>query len=410
MINLFFVIHDYSGARTYADELLGYFIREEAEVSIHKIYLESTYHKEYTTVEENGILEIHIPPVKRKGYSLEKYAKRCIDLMEPVMANKRNPIFHLNYPTQVKFGVEVKKKFGGVLIYTAHYLPEIFSIVKLYPNIKENLNNINAVDVLDREVIKLADNIICISKFARDTICKHFRMPVEKTALIYNGYGTVESKQADNKAMIRKSFGFGENDRLILFAGKLDVEKGVPDLIEVFKKILMEFSDVRLVLAGEGDFKEIMELCWDIAGKVTFTGFLKKEQLQKLYNIANMGVIPSHWELFGYVPVEMMRYRVPVIISNVPGMNELIEDGKNGLVCKVRKKTNGKLGVKVDEADLYIKIKTLLKDETLAGHFAQNGRLTWEINYTAGHMGKETLNLYKQTLKQNFVPTLRATS
>ena len=393
MINLFFIIHYYSGAITYANELLPY-LSDQQGIAVHKIYLESKYYKEYTEIKEANILIIHIPAVKREAGSLKKYAKRCIDVITPILAGKKNVIFHLNYSTQVKFGKEARKKFGAKLVYTLQYLPNYFSYLGIDNTTNENLTTTG--DVLDKKVIKEADKIICISKFTQNILCKQYNVPIEKTEIIYNGYGTIESKPPENTTWIKEGMGFDKKERLILFVGRLGTEKGLHALIHVFKKIVIDLPDARLVLAGEGNFKKTMKLCHNTIGKVTFTGSLKKEQLQKLYSIADIGVAPSHFELLGYVPIEMMFHRVPMIISNVPGMNELVKDGKNGLVCKVKKRTDGSLGLKIDKQSLYSKIKILLEDTTQAKKFAQHGRLSWENNFTAAHMGKATLKLYKQ--------------
>jgi hypothetical protein len=77
MINLFFVIHDFSGARTYANELLGYLTTQQG-ITIHKVYLESMDYSEYTEVKEEDILNIYIPKIERKGNALQKYAARLI--------------------------------------------------------------------------------------------------------------------------------------------------------------------------------------------------------------------------------------------------------------------------------------------------------------------------------------------
>jgi hypothetical protein len=109
MVNLFFITRNYSGARTYTDELLGYLSIQKG-IKVHKVYLESPVYKEYTVLNNNGIRIIHIPAVEWKVHVLEKYASRCIDLMDPLLRGKKNIIFHLNYSTQIKLGLEARKR------------------------------------------------------------------------------------------------------------------------------------------------------------------------------------------------------------------------------------------------------------------------------------------------------------
>ena len=197
---------------------------------------------------------------------------------------------------------------------------------------------------------------------------------------------------------IKESFGFEESERIILYAGRLSEDKGVYALINVFKKIHKEFPGTRLVLAGDGEFRELFPLCKEMSGKVSFLGNLGMNELQKLYSIAEIGVCPSFFELLGYTPIEMMANQLPVVISDVPGMRELVEDGVDGLVCGVRKRKDGLLGLEVDEESLYVKMRLLIKDKALAKKLALNGRKKWETQFTAEHMGQETYRLYQDVL------------
>lgn len=399
MINLFFAVHDYSGAKTYANELLGYF-SDLPGIAVHKVYLESKDYREYTEVEEGNILMIHIPSVKRGGGTLDKYAARCVDLMTPRLQHAENIIFHLNYGTHVKFAIEAKKRHSVKIIYTLHYLHKSFSFFEANGSTRDK-QQVNNMDVLDREIIHLADKIICISEFSRKAICGQYLIPMEKTEIIYNGYGKIETRRFRKSERIKESLGFAANDKLILFAGRLLVEeKGIYILLEAFKGLLKDFPDARLVFANLGDFNEIMARCQDIYGRVTFTGKLPKEKLQKLYSIADIGVIPSNFEILGYVPIEMMLHQLPIVISDVPGMNELVIDGVNGVKCDVNKKPDGSQELEADSQDLCAKMKILLTDSALAKRLAKNARKHWKNNYTAGHMGTATMKLYKKVLSE----------
>lgn len=395
IINLFFVIYDYSGAKTYANELLGYL--SDQDVAVHVIYLESMNHQEYVVFERNGFVEIHIPKVNREPGTIEKYAQRCLDLMTPLFIEKENLVFHLNNSIQVKFGLEAKKRYGGKIVYTLHYLNERFSYLAFNNGLSENHNI--AGDALDREIIEVADKIICISKFSQEAICGQYNIPLEKTEVIHNGYGKNEKRPIQNFEHIKEGMGFRIDERLILFAGRLLVEeKGVYILIKAFRKLLEDIPTTRLIFANKGDFDRIMTRCQDIIGNVTFTGKLPTDQLTKLYSIADIGVVPSNFELLGYIPIEMMKHQLPLVISNVPGMNELIQDGVNGLKCEVDNRPDGAEGLLVDTQSLYEKMKTLLADTSLAKQLARNARLHWENHYTAMHMGEATIELYQQML------------
>lgn len=394
MINLFFIIHDHSGARTYANELLGYLVSCR-DIKVHKVYLNSEHYKEFSIVEENSLTSIHIPKVKRKNNALDKYSKRCIDLISPLVEGKENPIFHLNHSTQVRLGAGARENFGAKLIYTLHFLPNYFSYLEVSPEIKKGL--VTTGDVLDKEILEQTDEVICISKFAREVVCSHYEIPASKICIIYNGCGNIDVGRTNKrKQWTKERFGFGKNERIILYAGRLSEDKGVHTLIKAFRRIVAIFPDARLVFAGGGEFKEFFPMCNEVTGKVTFTGNLELSELQTLYNLAEIGVCPSYFELLGYAPIEMMAQQLPVIISDVPGMKELIEDGTTGLVCGVTKRKDGLLSLETDEESLYEKIKLLLENKALAQKLARNAHTNWQNHYTSTHMGQATMKVYEQ--------------
>ena len=256
MINLFFVIHDYSGARTYATELLNYLSGIEG-IALHKIFSESKYHKEYRVIQDENIIEIHLPPAKKIIRNLEKYAARCLDLMQPLLIGKENLIFHLNFSNQVKLGVKARERFGAKLIYTLHFLPDFFSYLGYNDDWQDKLETTG--DAMEKEMVSVVDHVICVTRFAKDAICHYYETPLQKVEAIHNGFSSLydcSNSHGKSKAKIRKVFGFGKNEKIILFVGLLESRKGVNFLIRAFNQLSGMFSNVRLVIAGDGDFKE----------------------------------------------------------------------------------------------------------------------------------------------------------
>jgi len=89
--------------------------------------------------------------------------------------------------------------------------------------------------------------------------------------------------------------------------------KGYNSLSGHSKLILADLKDIRLVIAGNGYYDNYLKECDNIWGKVTFTGQLDTDKLNSLYRVADIGVVPSIYEPFGYVILEMMMYDIPVI-------------------------------------------------------------------------------------------------
>ncbi len=111
------------------------------------------------------------------------------------------------------------------------------------------------------------------------------------------------------------------------FLGRLTFQKGPEYLVEAAKKILEKDNNVRFVMAGNGDMmnkliRRVAEL--KIADKFHFTGFLKGDDVDKMFLLSDVFVMPSVSEPFGLVPLEAMRSNVPVVISKQSGVAEVL--------------------------------------------------------------------------------------
>lgn len=401
MINLFFVVHDYSGAQTYANELLGYLATQKG-VAVHKLCLESADYKEYTEIKEDDIYNIYIPAVKRTAGSLHKYAARCIDLIAYLLRNKEDIVFHLNYSTQVKLGVEARKRFNARLVYTLHFLPNYFSLFAEGEICPEEA--ITTGDVLDKEIATEADQIICVTYFGQEMLNQYFDIPIEKTKLIYNGYSTFTSNVISiNKQEIKRGFGFKGDDQIVLFVGRLEKAKGVEGLLKAFMKLTDDDPNLKLVLVGGGDCDSFMDLCQNNFGRISFTGKLPKEKVKQLYKMADIGVIPSEYEQCSYVALEMMKHGLPIIASQAPGFQELFENEKDALLFPLKKREDGLLGLEVDTHVMHNKLNRLLKHKELQNKLGANAQLKWKENFTSQHMGQASLKLYNQVIEHGLL-------
>ena len=395
MVNLFFIVHDHSGARTYADQLLSFFSGIQS-INIYKVFLESKHYKEYKIFTVCGITEIHLPPVFFAHRSLEKYSNRCLDLMDPLIVGKGNVIFHLNYATQVKLGIKARERYGSKLIYTLHFLPDFLSVAE-----NENINELRKrVNVLDIDIVHYVDRVICVTSFAKNTIWQLCQVPEYKIVTIHNGFGKKDDGVPITdlqKIALKRFLGFDEEERLILFVGALDEGKGVKHLTRAFDTLCKRFTKVRLVIVGDGNYADIFDDakgCW---GKIALTGRITSDEVYQLYQIANIGVIPSIYEQCSYVALEMMKYGLPVVVTAAPGLRELYISGENALVVPLHK-TDIKMAINEDE--LTEALTTILNDGALQQKLSKNARLKWEQSYTVEKMGFATIEQYKKFLTQ----------
>lgn len=398
MINLFFVLHDHLGARTYANELLSYFSGIKS-ISIYKVFLSSIHYKEYKIISIDGMTEIHLPAVLVTHLSLEKYSERCLDLMDPLLVGKENLIFHLNYATQVKLGIKVRERYGSKLIYTLHFLPDYFSYVE-----NERINELQKrVDVLELDMVREADCVICVTRFAKNTIRQLCQVPEDKIVAIHNGFGEIDNSEPISdlqKKALKRLLGFDEEEQLILFVGSLEERKGLKYLTRAFNTLSKHYTQVRLVIVGSGNFADVFDHakgCW---GKITLTGKISQAEVYVLYQIAAMGVIPSIYEQCSYVALEMMKYGLPVVVTAAPGLSELYTNGENALVVPLYKRGIDLMKLELNEEKLAEALAMVLNDKTLQQKLSKNARSEWGQSYTVENMGDATIVQYKKLLKQ----------
>ena len=124
------------------------------------------------------------------------------------------------------------------------------------------------------------------------------------------------------------------NSKIILFSGRLVYEKGIQNLIAAMPKILNGYHDAKLIIAGKGGMIDELRGQVNYLGiqnKVYFTGYLDHKTLCKMYKCADVSVFPSTYEPFGIVALEAMLAGVPVVVSDVGGLNEIVEHGINGM-------------------------------------------------------------------------------
>lgn len=182
----------------------------------------------------------------------------------------------------------------------------------------ENVNP--GIYAIERHGMEEADKIIAVSNFTRQIIIEKYGIAPEKITTVYNA---VNHDSGEKKAEIKK----GINEKLVTFLGRITIQKGPEYFIEAAYLVLKKMDNVRFVMAGSGDkmnemITRVAQL--GMADKFYFTGFLKGTDVDRMFQLTDVFVMPSVSEPFGIVPLEAMLADVPVIISNQSGVSEIL--------------------------------------------------------------------------------------
>ena len=138
---------------------------------------------------------------------------------------------------------------------------------------------------------------------------------------IYNAVDPVLQKE---NIFVKKGF----DEKIVTFLGRITLQKGPEYFIEVAYKVLQKMDNVRFVMAGSGDM--MVKMIWHAAklrimDKFHFTGFLKGDDVYRMFSMTDVYVMPSVSEPFGISPLEAMQSNVPVIISHQSGVAEILK-------------------------------------------------------------------------------------
>jgi len=167
-----------------------------------------------------------------------------------------------------------------------------------------------------------ARTIVAVSNYTKNIIVSRYGVNPDKVQVVYNG---VEHKQCHFRVMGQRMP--RSDDKVVLFLGRVTMQKGPEYFIMAAKKVLDRFRKVKFVMAGDGDMlHRMIELAafLGIGQKMLFTKFLRGEDVERVYQMADLYVMPSVSEPFGLTPLEAIDQDVPVLISKQSGISEIL--------------------------------------------------------------------------------------
>lgn len=182
----------------------------------------------------------------------------------------------------------------------------------------ENINR--RVYAIEKAGMQAADRVIAVSELTRRIVIGKYGIPAEKVVTVRNAVRFGESEDAVPERAVK--------DKVVTFLGRITYQKGPDYFVEAAAKVLQRVPDVRFVMAGSGDLmnhvvRRVAQL--GIADRFHFTGFLKGGEVQRMFRLSDVYVMPSVSEPFGISPLEAMRSGVPVIISRQSGVAEVLD-------------------------------------------------------------------------------------
>ena len=237
-----------------------------------------------------------------------------------------------------------------------------------------------------------SNEVIVNSNFMKSDIQRIFGLPFEKINVIPNGINITNFSGIDRDYDFRRKYAM-DRERIILYIGRLVYEKGIQNLIGAMPKILQNYNDAKLVICGKGGMMDELQQeakNLGIENKIYFAGYCDSKTVQKMYKCADVAVFPSTYEPFGIVALEAMLAGVPTVVSDVGGLNEIIEHGVTGM-----KSYAGNSNSIADS------VLALLYDAKLSNTVSRNAIKVVKELYNWNKITQDTCGVYEQAINQS---------
>ncbi len=232
--------------------------------------------------------------------------------------------------------------------------------------------------------------VIVASGSMKEDVKWKFNVPENKIWVVPNGLDPRKfAERHPDRIAVRKKFGVGDSEKLILFVGRLTHQKGCEYLIRALPSIA-KYQDAKLVIVGDGYQRGELEHEAFSGGegwRIRFTGFIPDNEVVDLMLSADVMAVPSVYEPFGVVALEAMAAGIPVVASNIDGLGEIVRHDYTGVQVFPK-----------DSSSISWGISRVLSEENLARKLVENAKIELSKRYTWDAVAKQTLDAYNKAL------------
>ena len=295
--------------------------------------------------------------------NIERYTERCMNRL----GDQSFDVIHAHDWLTFPAGKALAERTGKPLVAHVHSTEFDRSAIKADDRIK----------AIESSGLEAANIVITVSNKTKNAVVNNYGVSQKKVHVVHNGVNVDGLERFEPKT----------DERIVLFLGRVTHQKGPGYFLDAARRVLEVDENVRFVVAGTGDLiPEMIERVADtkMRSKFTFTGFLPREDVKRVFEMASVFVMPSVSEPFGIATLEAISHRVPVIVSAAAGVSEVL---KHALKVDFR-----------DSVDIADKILAVLNRPALAATLREAaakeiGGLSWQT------AASKCIDLYREALK-----------
>jgi glycosyltransferase involved in cell wall biosynthesis len=245
---------------------------------------------------------------------------------------------------------------------------------------------------LDTLANRLNTHVIAVSTSIRNFLCRKENICPDKISVIYNSVDLLRFSPEDGqkaRQAARHKWGLPAEALIVGGVGRLHYQKNFPLFLEVAAEVCARLPQALFVIAGEGSERAALEEMTrelGLASRVRFLGFVK--EMQELYQGLDLLLLTSHFEGTPLTVLEAMAMGTPVVASRVDGVEEVIVDGRDGILV-----TPG------NKAQFVTEICRVLQDQSLSQRLARAGQEKARQHFSAEAMVRQVEALYLHYLE-----------
>jgi glycosyltransferase involved in cell wall biosynthesis len=235
---------------------------------------------------------------------------RYAEIAGVLAATEDFDVIHIHDWMTILAGLRARERSGKPLVFQVHSLE--------FDRSGDNINS--QIYEIEKLGMNIADHIIAVSHYTRNMIMSRYGIPGDRISVVHNA---VSRRKAATLYHVEKR----PKEKIVLFLGRVTFQKGPDYFVEAAAKVREHVPHVRFVMAGTGDMlprmvRRVAEL--RLGSVFHFTGFLGPREVERIFAISDVYVMPSVSEPFGISSLEAMLYDVPVIVSKQSGVSEVL--------------------------------------------------------------------------------------
>ena len=236
---------------------------------------------------------------------------------------------------------------------------------------------------IDRLAARYSSRMVAVCEATKRELVNDLKIDSAKITVVPNG---IEDRRPDEEsvAAVRKAFGFGGQERIAVYVGRLAFHKGIADLFAAAEIVTASAPHARFLIVGEGPMEDELSRRVEmgpLAGKVFFAG--RREDVPQLIGASDLFVLPSFSEGLPLTLLEAAMVGRAMVATDVGGISDVVQAGVTGTLVRPR-----------DPVGLARGIKTLLGDDTGLKRMGDAARQLWEQKFTADNMVEKMEQVY----------------